>query len=150
MYTSEQAAALQAQARWLHLRYPRKFQQMPPAQLAGIANGYGPDRWPEKVRGVITWIFRHYPAPAAIHDVRYEFSDGRADTRRAADAEFISNLEINWADRYGAWRLVNPAALYARLKLRAAGLLTAEFGGAAWRAAWRRRLNHQPEEGKLL
>ena len=146
MYTAMEAAAFQHQAAELKLKYPAIFVEMPPEELANIANGYGPEAWGEELRKVLTWIFRKYPVPAAIHDVRYEFSDGRALTRKAADAEFSANLRLVWLDNYGVWRWINPVAWYALWKINTAAKLTAGFGKSAWRKAYlRNRLEVEDE-----
>ena len=146
MYTAMEAAAFQHQAAELKLKYPAVFVEMPPEELANIANGYGPEAWGEELRKVLTWIFRKYPVPAAIHDVRYEFSDGRAFTRKAADAEFSANLRLVWLDNYGVWRWINPVAWYDLWKINTAAKLTAGFGKSAWRKAYlRNRLEVEDE-----
>ena len=94
MYSSIEAAAFQRDAAKFKLKYPAIFVEMTAGELAAIANGYGPENWDEEVRKVLNWIFRKYPVPAAIHDVRYEFSDGRELTRKAADAEFASGVAV--------------------------------------------------------
>ena len=139
MYSNEEIKEFQHSAVELGLKYPACFTTMSPEELADIANGYGPDRWSEELRKIFTWIFRKYPLPAAIHDVRYEFSDGRELTRKAADAEFAANLRLNWQQYYGFWRFVNPAAWYALWKITLAAELTARFGRNAWRNAYRRK-----------
>jgi hypothetical protein len=138
MYTVEEIIFMQTQAEEMQLQYPKEFVLMAPEKLQDIANGYGPDRWPETVRKTLTWFFRHYPVPAAIHDLRYELSDGIEPTRRAADAEFAANLLTVWKKRYGGWRFINPLALYERWKLSTAALLTHEFGRLAWQEAYKR------------
>ena len=139
MYNAQQAAAMQQEAVKLNLKYPAIFLTMKPSVLAGIANGYGPDRWPRNMRKVLSWFFRHYPVPAAIHDVRYEYSDGHDLSRRAADAEFAANLLLVWQQRYGIWRFFFFIAWYDRLKIALAIRMTGEFGCAAWREAWHKR-----------
>lgn len=132
MYTPEEIIQFQADARKWQMRYPAEFMDYPPEKIAGIANGYGPDRWPEPLRDFISWIFRHYPIPGVIHDLRYELSDGASATRHAADAEFAANLQINYRQRYGWSRYINPVAWYAKLKIKLAGDLTCKYGREAW------------------
>lgn len=139
MYTNEDAALFQRMAVDLNLKYPACFNEMQPEVLAGIINGYGPDCWCEEIRKILSLIFRKYPVPAAIHDVRYEFSDGRELTRRAADAEFAANLRLVWRYNYGVWRFINPVAWYDLLKIKSAVFLTFNFGSKAWRNAFLRK-----------
>ena len=132
MYTPNEIGVIQQQAIRLHLKYPEYFKNMPQEELSRIANGYGAERWPYGLRKIITWVFRYYPAPAAIHDVRYEFSDGSELSRKAADAEFSANLRIVWQHRYGKLRWFNVIAIYAFFKITAAVNLTVRFGRSAW------------------
>ena len=138
MYTSIEAAAFQRDAVRLKLKYPAIFTEMPAEELAAIANGYGPENWDEELRNILSWIFRKYPVPAAIHDVRYEFSDGRELTRKAADAEFSANLQLVWQHNYGKLRFINPIAWYAYWKISTAAALTIRFGRSAWRSSYRK------------
>ena len=145
MYSKEEALSFQRMAVECKLKYPAEFINMEPSELVNIANGYGPQRWPESFRKAVNWFFRHYPAAAAIHDLRYELSDGREPTRRAADAEFSANMLILWHCRY-RWQIYcNPVAWFDRWKLRSAGQLTARFGKAAWRAGWMKNRSKKRE-----
>lgn len=128
----EYVIAVREQARRLGLGAPEIFWTLPPEALAGIANGYGSDRWPEIIRKLTSRIFRYYPAPAAIHDVRYEFSDGGEFGRRLADDEFAANLGIVWRCRYGRRAWCNPVAWWAWGKLRLCVGLVRRCGRAAW------------------
>lgn len=146
MYTEEDVIAMQKQAKELKLKYPECFIVMAPDELKKIANGYGPERWSKALRKIVTWIFRNYPAPAAIHDVRYEFSDGRELTRHAADAEFAANLILVWQNRYGFFRYISITAWYDRWKISKAADLTAKYGSQAWRESFKRQ---QKKNGNL-
>lgn len=139
MYKPEEILFMQREAERLSLKYPAQFMLLSSEALAQIANGYGPDRWHEKSRKVLSWVFRKYPTPAAIHDVRYEFSDGSELTRKAADAEFAANLRLVWQARYGITRWINPAAWYGYWKITTAAVLTCKFGKSAWYNAYIRR-----------
>ena len=146
MYSNEETAQFQRLAVELGLKYPACFVEMSAGELAAIANGYGPDSWGEDLRNILTWIFRKYPIPAAIHDVRYDFSDGKEFTRKAADAEFSANLQLVWQHNYGKLRWINPAAWYDYWKINTAARLTAKFGGNAWRNAYLRRQEKPADE----
>ena len=138
MYTTIETAAFQREAVKLKLKFPAIFTEMSAEELAAIANGYGSEIWDSNLRDILTWIFRKYPVPAAIHDVRYEFSDGRELTRKAADAEFSANLQLTWLHNFGKLRFINPAAWYAYWKITTAAALTARFGRSAWRSSYRK------------
>ena len=139
MYRPEEILLMQREAEELSLKYPAQFMLLSCEELAQIVNGYGPDHWHENLRKAVSWIFRKYPTPAAIHDVRYEFSDGSELTRKAADAEFAANLLLVWQARYGITRWINPAAWYGYWKINTAAALTCKFGKSAWRDACCRR-----------
>lgn len=139
MYTLDEIRFMQTQAKNLQLKYPEVFLTMPPEELNDLINGYGPERWPETIRQIISWFFRHYPTPAAIHDVRYSTADGMEPTRKAADAEFAANLHLVWKNRYGWLRFINPLAIYDAVKLRAASTLTSQFGRHAWQESYQRQ-----------
>lgn len=139
MYSAAAVALMQQQIKNSALKYPQEFIAMDAAELSGIVNGYGPDRWPEDLRRAVSWIFRHYPLPAAIHDFRYEFSNGMEAARKAADSEFSANLLTIWQEYYGRWRLLNPLAWFDRCKINAAVVLTRRFGRSAWLEAYHRQ-----------
>ena len=138
MYSLIEIMSMQLQAQQLNLKYPPEFLTLPRQTLSEIFNGYGPEHWQKSRRELLTWFFRHYPAPAAIHDLRYEFSDGRESTRKAADAEFAANLLTVWLYRYGVLRWINPVALYDLWKIRSAARLTACCGRKAWWNSYRK------------
>ena len=139
MYTVQETASMQQQAKLLKLKYPQEFVAMPPELLAKMINGYGPEHWSERLRKIITWIFRHYPLPAAIHDFRYEFSDGIEPTRKAADAEFAVNLRLIWQNRYGKLRFFNIFAWFDYWKIRTASKLVKRFSRSSWQNSYHRR-----------
>ena len=141
MYSMIEIMSMQLQAQQLKLKYPPEFLTMPRQLLAEIFNGYGPDHWQQHHRELLSWFFRHYPTPAAIHDLRYEFSDGFEVTRKAADAEFAANLLTIWKSRYKYTRWINIIAWYDFWKIRTAARLTACCSRYAWREAARKRKN---------
>lgn len=145
MYTAQEIKSMQQQAQVFSLKYPSEFTAMAPEALTKIINGYGPEHWHEELRKVLTWIFRHYPLPAAIHDVRYAFSDGMEASRKAADAEFAANLQLIWRRRYGRWCLINIFAWYDCWKIRTAARLVRRFSRGSWQEAYRRRKDSENE-----
>ena len=136
MYTIDQINSIRHRARALKLGTPWEFHALAAAALTKICNGYGPDKWSDAGRKVLTVIYRKYPCSAAIHDVRYHYSDGTQAGRQIADDEFGANLELEWAAVYGWSRWINPVALYARVKIRAAYVFVKSMGADAWAAAF--------------
>ena len=139
MYSDHEISSMQKLAQTLPLKYPAGFINAAPDALRSILNGYGPDYWPEDLRKIVNWIFRHYPTAAAIHDWRYEFSDGRESARVAADAEFAANLILLWQNRYGWTRYFRPMAWFDYCKLRTAAILVRRFGCRAWQNSYRQK-----------
>ncbi len=122
-----------------NLSYCERFYNVSNEQLQQILNGYGPDGWSQEARAVLTWIYRNYESSAAIHDVRYEYSDGTQLHRQHADDEFEQNLKKQWRHRYGRSRWFNPVALYSYSKITTAYKTVQLFGGSSWNAAYERR-----------
>ena len=65
--------------------------------LMYVYNGYGPDYWPEQLRDIITFIYREYTLLAFVHDVEFNFSDGRKES-------WLKTLD-NW--EHNMWLLYN-------------------------------------------
>lgn len=127
-------------ARKLNLSAPEEYWTMPAAMLAKICNGYGPDAWPQTCRDILTWIYRNMPVSSQIHDVRYDYSDGSADGRLAADAEMLKNMIKEVKDAYPLWKVWRIGRRLTELgKAEAAYLLLRTHGSSAWIAAYRKR-----------
>lgn len=108
--------------------------------LAKIYNGYGPDRWPECLRKVTTWFYRHFESAASIHDVRYEFSDGTIDGWIRADDEFVQNAKIQLNALYPIWNpLWWPFRAIAYAKIKEAQWALELAGYTAYNEAHKRR-----------
>ncbi len=117
-----------------------EFYDLPLAELTRICNGYGPDRWPDSIRKVLTWVFRNFPEVAAEHDVRYEFSNGSKLEWREADAAFAYNLKIKREKLYPLnrpWLWGHRAV--ATIKCQAAVSALNSGGFKAWQEAYERR-----------
>ena len=119
---------------------------LPPEVLQNIFNGFGPEEWPEIIRCTLSWIFRAYPAAAAIHDLRYEFSDGTSPSRRRADREFIRNLLLLWLLQIRAGKLPGMRAVYELIKIILAGILTWFGGSRAWQQSYCRKMEVEYDE----
>jgi len=91
----------------------------------------------------MSFLYRNYPVSVAIHDVRYEYSDGFSENRHVADLEFGDNLIKEWVFRYGALRWINPFALIGFLKIRMAFYAVSKFGESAWLEACKNHYKNQ-------
>lgn len=139
------ALELRMQARRLGLKAPDAFWTYGDIEtLNRLWNGYGPDRWPECVRDVMTWIYRNFEASALIHDFGYTFSDGSTDGWQVEDDRFYENLEIQ-RDTLYPWSKpwLYPLRAWATIKIRAAKLALDMGGYTAYLDAFRRRLATQ-------
>ncbi len=138
--TEQEVLAGRNQAQKLNLAAPEKYWTMPAAMLAKICNGYGPDAWPQPCRDVLTWIYRDMPVSSQIHDVRYDYSDGSADGRQAADAEMLENMIKEVKNAYPLWKVWRIGRRLADLgKAEAAYLMLRTYGSSAWMAAYQKR-----------
>ncbi len=143
MYSIQEIKKIRADALLLQLKAPAIFWELSDQQLMQICNGYGNDSMWTKLRYALTWVYRNYPAAAAIHDVEYHFSDGSEFGQVEADNNFEENLLIKWAEIYGRLRWMNPVAIYARTKLLIAVESVRKLGHDAWNEAFERRFgNH--------
>ena len=136
------ALELRMQARRLGLDAPGEFWTFGDIEaLNRLWNGYGPDKWPECVRAVMTWIYRNFEASALIHDFEYTFSDGSTEGWQVTDDRFYKNLKTQRDELYpwfSPWLLAHRAA--ATLKIRAAKLALDMGGYTAYLDAFRRRI----------
>ena len=94
------AKKLRRLARRYRLEAPQDFWTGSEVWLEDVANGIGPDRWPEERRQAIRDLLAEATDPdfadavvvcAAIHDVEYHLGQTDAD-RAAADDRFGRNL----------------------------------------------------------
>jgi hypothetical protein len=139
-YTVAQIEQYRTRAIKLGLSASDNYWKMPTATLAEICNGYGPDRWPESLRDVLTWIYRHMPIASQIHDERYEASNGMADARFAADEEMLANMRIEVKSEYPLWKIHRLGRRWAELaKAEAAYLALRRSGSKAWMDAYQKK-----------
>lgn len=133
------AAQLRKQAQALGLKRPPIFDALTVDQLEAIWNGYGPDRWGERERGCMTWLYRNFQASACVHDVCYEFSDGTKSGWHAADDMMAENLQTQLDALYPSakWWL-RPLRWWAQKKITAANVALAVGGFEAYKAARQR------------
>lgn len=134
------AVMIRAEVLRLNLERPESFDRLSDVELDAIYNGFGPDAWPESLRAVATWWYRHFEPSAGIHDVEYEFSTGSKEDWSAADGRFGRNNSVILADRYPLrkfWLWPERAAAWVKKDL--ADRLLAVGGWEAYEAAFERQ-----------
>ena len=93
---------------------------------------------PDKLRKALTKAYACAQATAAIHDWRYEHSDGLSESRKKADAEFLKNgmAEVKYRHANGGlWGWLHR--LWDERKIVAAYRLLEIGGEGAWCIAFR-------------
>jgi len=135
------------QARKLNLSGPDEYWNGWSADLAKICNGYGPDRWPEEARDILTWIYRNMEISSQIHDVRYELSDGTEEGRKIADDEMLDNMRKEVAAAYPLWKVWRWGRRGLEMaKADAAWFALRQWGEEAWMSAYHKRVGvDQPD-----
>lgn len=111
-YDADDIARFWVAAGKMGLEAPDEFYNAQPEFLATICNGVGGSgSW---LTGLLTVIYRHYQASAAIHDVSYYFG---SLSQLDADRMFRRNMLREWAYRYGRLRWVIAARERAKIEL---------------------------------
>lgn len=129
MFSVEDIAKFREIIALYELNYPEVMDHMSDYEIATIANGIGPDSWPQGLRKITTQLFGPYAVIHIPHDIRYEQHIG---TREEADREFYDNALKIWRFRWGIWRWVKLSAWRERLKLYAVYRLLVRFAKKAW------------------
>lgn len=147
MYTKDQMLEIVSVAKAAGLSFPDEFANAPLETLCKICNGVGSASMPEKLRKALTAAYRCAEAAAAIHDWRYEHSDGLPASQQQADREFLENAlaEVRYRHEGGGlrgWlhRLWDERKIVAAFRLLEAG------GESAWCVAFRNNFFKQKKE----
>jgi hypothetical protein len=136
------AVILRNRSKRLGLSASTRYWDMPGEKLNVMYNGYGPDKWPECLRAITTWLYRNFEATASIHDERYDGSDGTYAGWLEADDEFADNFKTEIESRYPFWSAWLWPLRVIALGKRTTAMEALELGGfTAWQNAWRRRCN---------
>ena len=91
MYTQEQMLEIISVSKAAKLSFSDDFANASLVRLCEICNGVGSEYMPEKLRKALTKAYACAQATAAIHDWRYEQSDGLPESQKKADNEFLKN-----------------------------------------------------------
>jgi hypothetical protein len=120
------------------LSFPDDFANASLDELCEVCNGVGGASLPEKLCNVLTKAYDCAQATAAIHDWRYEHSDGLPESQKKADAEFLKNgmAEIKYRHANGGlWSLLHR--LWDERKIVVAYRFLEADGEAAWCISFR-------------
>ena len=147
MYKHEQMLELLSVAKAAKLSFPDDFANASLDRLCEICNGVGSEYMPEKLRKALTKAYACAQATAAIHDWRYEQSDGLPESQKKADSEFLKNgmAEVKYRHANGGlcgWlhRLWDERKIVAAYRLLELG------GEAAWCIAFRNNVLKSKKE----
>lgn len=147
MYTNEQMLELISVAKAAKLSFPDEFAAASLDELCKVCNGVGSASMPEKLRKALTKAYKCAQATAAIHDWRYEHSDGLPESQKKADAEFVFNgmAEVKYRHSNGGlWGWLHR--LWDERKIVAAYRLLEVGGEAAWCIAFRNNVLKSKKE----
>lgn len=138
MYTQEQMLEIVSVAKAAGLSFPDDFAGASLDALCKACNGVGSASMPKKLRKALTKAYKCAQATAAIHDWRYEHSDGLPESQKKADAEFVFNgmAEVKYRHSNGGlWGWLHR--LWDERKIVAAYRLLELGGEAAWCISFR-------------
>lgn len=138
MYTNEEMLELISVAKAAKLSLPDEFAVASLDELCKVCNGMGSASMSEKLRKALTKAYACAQATAAIHDWRYEHSDGLPESQKKADAEFLKNgmAEVKYRHANGGlWSWLHR--LWDERKIVAAYRLLEVGGEAGWCIAFR-------------
>jgi hypothetical protein len=97
------------------------------AELQGIYNGVGPDRWPEAVRRLLTGLAGLYEPAVMVHDVEFRESDGLVDSFKDTVEHFRANVKIIQKAEWPiwTWAMLRPSYRVGRAAAVALGVALA-------------------------
>lgn len=106
MYTQDEMLELISVAKAAKLSFPDDFANASLDRLCEVCNGVGGASVPKKLCKALTKAYACAQATAAIHDWRYEHSDGLPESQRKADNEFLKNgiAEVKYRHANGGLR----------------------------------------------
>lgn len=147
MYNKTQMLDILSVAKAAKLSFPDDFAAASLDKLCKVCNGVGSESMPEKLRKALTKAYACAQATAAIHDWRYEQSDGLPESQKKADVEFLNNgmAEVKYRHANGGlcgWlhRLWDERKIVAAYRLLEVG------GESAWCIAFRNNILKSEKE----
>lgn len=122
--TGFSAPFLRELCREIRAAAPDSFWTASESELAQAYNGIGPDRWPGRVRAVVTAMLRPFQAAAFVHDWEYSLPEKSYRAFTAANCRLAANTAREAL--YDCRVSLVPAGI-------AAAVLCQLFGHAAYR-----------------
>ena len=147
MYTRDEMLELLSVTKAAKLSFPDDFANASLDKLCEVCNGVGSASMPDKLRKALTKAYACAQATAAIHDWRYEHSDGLSESQKKADDEFLNNGMAEVKYRHvngGLWGWLHR--LWDERKIVAAYRLLQIGGEAAWCIAFRNNVLKSKKE----
>ena len=147
MYNKTQMLDILSVAKAAKLSFPDDFAAASLDELCKVCNGVGSASMSEKLRKALTNAYACAQATAAIHDWRYEQSDGLPESQNKADVEFLNNgmAEVKYRHANGGlWGWLHR--LWDERKIVAAYRLLEVGGEAAWCIAFRNNVLKSEEK----
>lgn len=147
MYNKTQMLDILSVAKAAKLSFPDDFAAASLDELCKVCNGVGSASMSEKLRKALTKAYDCAQATAAIHDWRYEQSDGLPESQKKADVEFLNNgmAEVKYRHANGGlWGWIHR--LWDERKIVAAYRLLEVGGEAAWCIAFRNNVLKSKKE----
>lgn len=131
-YNLKTLKALKATANAAALEGVDRLNAVPLHKLQSIANGIGPEAFPEWLRSTIDALHPSLKPVALIHDLDWHENDGKDSTFKASNERFKTNGYKMAAYRYGWY---DPRRYIVRRQTRRFYRMLSLFGGAAFKAA---------------
>lgn len=139
-YSAYEMEKIRQQAKDNNLDAPAGFWRSTAKELCFICNGCGAEDAPQKVRDLLSWIYRYYTPAHCIHDYEFEESDGSEELLEEVNLRFRDNCLLIWQKKYGKLRWINPVAWWGWNKIRLAYKALKLGSKSAWDAAYQRRI----------
>lgn len=137
-YPLEAVEKIVSESRRLMLHVRGGFFDTPISELVTIFNGCGPDSWKDWMRWAATWIYRNFQAVIGIHDYEFQHSDGKPETLKTVNDNFLENAKIQLEDKYpiATWRVwLYPLRAAAWGKIQFAYFALCNGSEEAWQSA---------------
>lgn len=138
-YPLEKVVKIVAECRRLRMAARKGFYDTPPEELVRTFNGCGPDSWKDSMRRFATFVYRHFESPVGIHDDEFQHSDGKPETLKIVNDNFLANCKLQLDDRYPltptwrVWRYPMRAAAWSKIQF--AHYCLCNGSEEAWQAA---------------
>lgn len=141
-YSVETVEKIVAECRRLTMVVRAGFYDTAAAVLVRIFNGCGPDSWTDWMRGAASWVYRSFPCGIACHDYEFQHSDGKLETLKKVNDNFLLNCKRELDDKYplvATWRVwLYPLRAGAWIKIQFAHFALCNGSEEAWQSAHER------------